>query len=634
MPSILPNGKTQFLDINGRPLVNGNVFYYEPNTETPKTTYADMASTTPNPNPVVLDARGEAVIWGTGTYRQIVKDASGVTIWDQTVDTPAGGAALSSTTGAGGAALIGFDGDTLADFFLSKNNRVVDSIAALRTISKTTYTRAFVTGYYAAGDGGGGAYWYDPTDTTSADNGGTIIVASDGGRWKLTSTSVVTLKQFGAKGDGTTDDTSAFNAALSVITSILRIPAGKYKISSAITVANSFGLTIEGDGASVQFPGTTYENNSVLIFDSAAAGSDGLYFNTFVGLTLKNIVISQRRSAAGGGRGLYLRAGHDFRLENIVVDSSVGNGGAGIVLGDGTGAGAAFQGVLTACKVLTTGEAAFSSNPTNTSLTFNSCYAIGGACRLDGTTYSVLNACASDGAPLFGYEINNCQAITLNSVGAEACGRGAIYISQSSSNIVINAPLGANNNSSAQTQEAALVQIDSSIGSCFGITITAPTSLYANAASVADISANAGTGRVTINDVTSAKMPKGVSGDSTWILANLMMTGDIGVRNFTPTQGTGWSFTGTPVFSGTFVRYGNKINFVISITGYTNVSVASGATILLPFAPSVFGSTILFDDNAAQLGTGIITSDAKLYVPVISSRTVPLHLIGEFIAAN
>lgn len=82
MSSILPNGKTQFLDINGRPLVNGKVFYYEPNTETPKTTYADMASTTPNTNPVVLDARGEAVIWGSGTYRQVVQDSDGLQIYD------------------------------------------------------------------------------------------------------------------------------------------------------------------------------------------------------------------------------------------------------------------------------------------------------------------------------------------------------------------------------------------------------------------------------------------------------------------------------------------------------------------------------------------------------------------------
>jgi hypothetical protein len=60
-----------------------------------------------------------------------------------------------------------FDGGALPAFFLSKNNRVVDSIAALRALSHLTYTRAFGTGYYSPGDGGGGPYYYDSTDTTS-----------------------------------------------------------------------------------------------------------------------------------------------------------------------------------------------------------------------------------------------------------------------------------------------------------------------------------------------------------------------------------------------------------------------------------------------------------------------------------
>lgn len=60
-----------------------------------------------------------------------------------------------------------FDGSPLPAFFLSKNNRVVDSIAALRALSHLTYTRAQYTGYYQLGDGATGDVYYDPTDTTS-----------------------------------------------------------------------------------------------------------------------------------------------------------------------------------------------------------------------------------------------------------------------------------------------------------------------------------------------------------------------------------------------------------------------------------------------------------------------------------
>ena len=71
---IIPNGKATYLDQNGKPLTSGTVDFYNPNTTTRKTTYQDIDGTTPNTNPVVLDAAGRAIIWGTGSYRQVVKD--------------------------------------------------------------------------------------------------------------------------------------------------------------------------------------------------------------------------------------------------------------------------------------------------------------------------------------------------------------------------------------------------------------------------------------------------------------------------------------------------------------------------------------------------------------------------------
>lgn len=88
----------------------------------------------------------------------------------------------------------------------------VNSIAELRQITATLatvlgLTAVIVKGYYSAGDGGGGTYYLDTTDTTSADNGGTIIVANDSRRWKLTTQGIISCRQFGCHGDGTTDDT-------------------------------------------------------------------------------------------------------------------------------------------------------------------------------------------------------------------------------------------------------------------------------------------------------------------------------------------------------------------------------------------------------------------------------------------
>ncbi|WP_156440637.1 hypothetical protein [Burkholderia sp. MSMB1072] len=87
MASILPNGKTQFVDQNGKPLANGTVTFYQVGTTTKKDTWQDPAMTQPNTNPVVLDSRGQATIWGDGSYRQIVNDKFGALIWDQTTST-------------------------------------------------------------------------------------------------------------------------------------------------------------------------------------------------------------------------------------------------------------------------------------------------------------------------------------------------------------------------------------------------------------------------------------------------------------------------------------------------------------------------------------------------------------------
>jgi len=321
---LLQNGKQQFIDASGLPLANGTVGFYAPGTLNPLATYQDKDGTIQNTNPIVLDSRGQAIAWGSGTYRQIVKDASGVTIWDQLVTSSATSvdlAALANTTGAGGAASIGFDGGTLAQFFLSKNNRVVDSIAALRGLSKVLYTRAFVTGYYAPGDGGGGNYWYDSTDTTSTDNGGTIIVSADGGRWKLTTQTMVSLRQFGGKGDGTTDDTAATQAACtwaSTNNRAIYVPSGTYKITAPVVTAYAFTMIGEAESPTVtpDYP----QGVPVVVFLSTVAGDYCFKFgNTYQrGGQLRNFRVFGN---GVNGSGIYLHnQGWDGTIDCVKVE--------------------------------------------------------------------------------------------------------------------------------------------------------------------------------------------------------------------------------------------------------------------------------------------------------------------------
>lgn len=79
----LPPGKVQFIDGDGAPLVAGKVYHYYPNGTTPKDTWQNYGATILNSNPITLDSRGQAPIWGSGRYRQIVEDADGNEIWDR-----------------------------------------------------------------------------------------------------------------------------------------------------------------------------------------------------------------------------------------------------------------------------------------------------------------------------------------------------------------------------------------------------------------------------------------------------------------------------------------------------------------------------------------------------------------------
>lgn len=87
-------------------------------------------------------------------------------------------------------------------------------IANLRDLTGTAPAVVHVEGYNDVGDGGGGVFWLDVADATSADDGGTIIVDAANRRWYLQHDGSVSIRQFGAKIDGTTNDAAAIAAAI------------------------------------------------------------------------------------------------------------------------------------------------------------------------------------------------------------------------------------------------------------------------------------------------------------------------------------------------------------------------------------------------------------------------------------
>lgn len=198
--SMLAGAGAQFFTDSGVPLTGGLVYTYAAGTTTPQAAYTTSAGNVAHTNPIVLNSAGRVAsggeIWLTDavSYKFVLQTSAAVTI--ATYDNITGNASgiISSLAASSGSSLIG-------------------------------YTQ-----------GGAGAV-------------ATTVQA------KLRQT--VSVKDFGAVGDGTTNDTAAFAAATAYINANggghLIIPEGTYSITteSDPMLFTTGNVTIEGQGNSL-----------------------------------------------------------------------------------------------------------------------------------------------------------------------------------------------------------------------------------------------------------------------------------------------------------------------------------------------------------------------------------------------
>ena len=130
--------------------------------------------------------------------------------------------------------------DTVAD--------MIGDTSGIITVGQTIRTR----GYTEAGDGGDNLYEIVAAGT-GTDDGGSFIDLSTHQAKGLFLGDVVNVRQYGAVGDGTTDDTAAFQAA-EAAESRFNVPGGLYNISYAPDVTKMWGegvISIGGDQSSL-----------------------------------------------------------------------------------------------------------------------------------------------------------------------------------------------------------------------------------------------------------------------------------------------------------------------------------------------------------------------------------------------
>ena len=125
----------------------------------------------------------------------------------------------------------------------------VASIAALRAQTSPIVTTIYVQGYYAAADGGGGDYVRGSTGP--ADNGGSIIVTGNGTFYLQTYGAPLNVLQFGAKGDGATNDATPIQNCINAVQAagggVVAFPARTFAHSSTLAITQS-GIRLIGAG--------------------------------------------------------------------------------------------------------------------------------------------------------------------------------------------------------------------------------------------------------------------------------------------------------------------------------------------------------------------------------------------------
>lgn len=248
MANLLPNAKQTFTGPNGTPLSGGSVYFYIPNTTTPKATYQDQAQTILNPNPVLLDANGQAIVWGTGAYREQAFDANGNLVWDQVTQDPQA-SLLGNITDKKYVAGTDFTAGTTTQLTLPTAPGSVSNLWVYFSTSSTSYP---VVDDQMSVSGTALTFVNPiPAGTTEVNIkiGSTISIGTPGSA-TVTDLSVaspsklfnrindiIDVKDFGATGNGTTDDTAAIQAAINAggVGSYIYFPPGTYLVSATVT---------------------------------------------------------------------------------------------------------------------------------------------------------------------------------------------------------------------------------------------------------------------------------------------------------------------------------------------------------------------------------------------------------------
>ena len=280
----------QFFDNSGNVLTGGKLYTYLAGTTTPATTYTTSSGNTAQPNPIVFNAAGRVPdsgeIWLSDgvLYKFSLQDQYGVQI--ATYDNIDGINSNFVSYTSQNEVQTATQGQTIFTLttiqYTPATNNLAVYVNGSKQIDPTNYvetgstTVTFVSGLNV----GDVVEFNTATPVSSNATSAANVSYNEGGTGAINTTveaklqESVSVKDFGAVGDGTTDDTNAFNSALTALANggTLLIPLGRYLITDTLTL--NTGITIQGQGNADRTFGTPNTSaNSSYIFQTTASKS-------------------------------------------------------------------------------------------------------------------------------------------------------------------------------------------------------------------------------------------------------------------------------------------------------------------------------------------------------------------------
>jgi hypothetical protein len=291
-PSPIGGFAAQFFDNNGVILSGGKIYTYAAGTTTPQASYTSAAGVTPHANPIILDSAGRVPggeIWLTDglVYKFVIETAASIligtydnitgvnsnfvnyTVQEEVITATAGQTVFDLST-------INYTPGTnsLTVYIDGVNQYVGDSY--LETDSDTV---TFTSGVHVGGE----VKFTTAVQTTTGAVDASIVsytASFSGATTQTVQTKLeqyVSVKDFGAVGDGVTDDTAAFLAAMTAAPNIY-VPEGTYCVdagnSSGCLITSGTGYNVYGDGEKSIIKRFSYNPASSCInFDSGSSSA-------------------------------------------------------------------------------------------------------------------------------------------------------------------------------------------------------------------------------------------------------------------------------------------------------------------------------------------------------------------------